>query len=95
MGEGQYCFIEQYYQLYSTGNKNTLRIILMFISVIAVIVGFVLAFGWFPITEIKAWIMFILCFIVSCVISTFVSVVSEKQENKKLEEALKRFKEGQ
>ena len=73
----------------------TLRIILMFISVIAVIIGFVLAFGWFPVTEIKAWIMFILCFIVSCVISTFVSVVSEKQENKKLEEALKRFKEGQ
>ena len=59
------------------------------------IIGFVLAFGWFPVTEIKAWIMFILCFIVSCVISTFVSVVSEKQENKKLEEALKRFKEGQ
>ena len=72
----------------------TLRIILMFISVIAVIIGFVLAFGWFPITETKAWIMFILCFIASCVISTFISVLSEKQENRKLEEALKRFKEG-
>lgn len=71
-----------------------LRIILMFTSVITVIVGFVFAFGWFPVTEIKAWIMFVLCFIVSCVISTFVSVVSEKQENKKLEEALRRFKEG-
>ena len=71
-----------------------LRIILMFVSVIAVIVGFVLAFGWFPITETKAWIMFTLCFIASCVVSTFISVLSEKQENRKLEEALKRFKEG-
>ena len=70
-----------------------LRIILMFASVIVVIVVFVFAFGWFPVTEIRAWIMFILCFIVSCVVSTFVSVVSEKQENKKLEEALRRFKE--
>ena len=73
----------------------SLRIILMFASVVAVIVGFVFAFGWFPVTEIRAWVMFILCFIVSCVVSTFVSVVSEKQENKKLEEALKRFKEEQ
>lgn len=72
-----------------------LRIILMFTSVVAVIIGFIFAFGWFPVTEIRAWIMFILCFIVSCVISTFVSVVSEKQENKKLEEALRRFKEEQ
>lgn len=72
-----------------------LRIILMFTSVIIVIIGFVLAFGWFPVTEIKAWVMFILCFIISCIISTFVSVVSEKQENKKLEEALKCFKEGE
>ena len=72
-----------------------LRIILMFASVIAVIVGFVFAFGWFPVTEIRAWVMFILCFIISCVISTFVSVVSEKQENKKLEDALRRFKEEQ
>lgn len=73
----------------------SLRIILMFISVVAVIIGFVFAFGWFIVTEIRAWIMFILCFIVSCVISTIVSVVSEKQENKKLEEALKCFKEGE
>ncbi len=72
-----------------------LRIILMFASVVAVIVVFVFAFGWFPVTEIRAWVMFILCFIVSCVVSTFISVLSEKQENKKLEEALKRFKEEQ
>ena len=72
-----------------------LRVILMFASVIMVIIGFVFTFGWFPVTEIRAWVMFILCFIVSCVVSTFVSVLSEKQENKKLEEALKRFKEEQ
>lgn len=72
-----------------------LRIILMFTSVVAVIIGFVFAFGWFPVTEITAWVMFGICFAVSCGISTFISVYAEKQENKKLEEALKRFKEKQ
>lgn len=73
----------------------SLRIILMFISVVAVIIGFVFAFGWFPVTDISAWIMFCVCFVLSCGISTFISVLAEKQENKKLEEALKRFKEGE
>lgn len=72
-----------------------LRIILMFTSVIIVIVGFVFAFGWFPVTEIRAWIMFIVCFVLSCTISTFISVTAEKQENRKLEEALKKYKEEQ
>lgn len=72
-----------------------LRIILMFTSVIIVIVGFVFAFGWFPVTEIRAWVMFIVCFVLSCTISTLISVAAEKQENKKLEEALRRFKEEQ
>ena len=71
------------------------RIVAMFLGVLAVIIIFVFAFGWFPVTEIKAWIMFGVCFVLSCSISTFISVLAEKQENKKLEEALKRFKEEQ
>ena len=71
------------------------RIITMFAGVLAVMVGFIFAFGWFPVTNVTAWIMFGICFVLSCSISTFISVLAEKQENKKLEEALKRFKEGQ
>jgi hypothetical protein len=37
--------------------------------------------------------MFVGCFIISCAISTGISVIAEKQENKKFEDALKRFKE--
>ena len=73
----------------------TLRIISMFMGVLAIIIGFIFAFEWFPVTEIKAWVMFGVCFIISCAVSTFISLISEKQENKKLEEALKRLKEGQ
>lgn len=72
-----------------------LRIILMFTSVIMVIIGFVFAFGWFPVTEVRAWLMFMISFAVSCAVSTFISVIAEKQENKKLEEALRRYKEKQ
>ncbi len=72
-----------------------LRIIAMLTGVLLVIIGFVFAFGWFPVTEGKAWVMFIACFMISCGISTFLSAFAEKQENKKLEEALKRFKEEQ
>lgn len=71
------------------------RIIAMFTCVLALIIGFVFAFGWFPVTKILPWIMFIGCFVLSCTISTLISVLAEKQENKKLEDALKRFKEAQ
>lgn len=69
------------------------RIISLFASVFATIVIFILLFGWFPADLPLAWIMFILCFAVSCTASTLISVLFEKQENRKLEEALKRFKE--
>lgn len=71
------------------------RIVLMFVGVLCMIIGFIFAFGWFPVTEVKAWIMFVVCFAVCCSISTMISILAEKQENRKLEEALKRYKEKQ
>lgn len=71
------------------------RIVLMFAGALAITLTFVFLCGWFPVGKPWAWIMFVICFILSAVISTFISVLSEKQENKKLEEALKRFKEEQ
>lgn len=70
-----------------------LRIVAMFASVFGITTAGVIVFGWFPVTDALAWAMFVGCFIISCAISTGISVIAEKQENKKFEDALKRFKE--
>jgi hypothetical protein len=70
-----------------------LRIVAMFASVFGITTAGVVAFGWFPVTDALAWVMFVGCFIISCAISTGISIIAEKQENKKFEDALKRFKE--
>lgn len=69
------------------------RIITMFASAFAVIIVFIFLFDWFPANYPMAWIMFIVCFVISCIVSTLLSVLAEKQENRRLEEALKRYKE--
>lgn len=69
------------------------RITTMFASVFAVILIFVFIFGWFPANDPIAWIMFVVCFIVSCAVSVAISTAAERQENKKLDEALKKIKE--
>lgn len=71
------------------------RIILMFTGILAVTVGFIFAFGWFPTAEILSWVLFVICFVLSCGISTLIAILAEKQENKLLEDALKRLKEAQ
>lgn len=71
------------------------RIIALFSSVFATIIAFIFIFKWFPSDMPIAWIMFIVCFIISCTVSTIISVIAEKQENRKLEKALKQYKEEQ
>lgn len=72
--------------------KTTIRICLMFVSIFAVVTLFVAVFGWFPTDMALPWILFIICFVICSAVSTIVSAISERQENKKLDEALKRFK---
>ena len=72
--------------------KITMRICLVFVSIFAVISLFVAVFGWFPTDLALPWIMFIICFAISSAVSTIITAYSEKQENKKLDEALKQFK---
>ncbi len=71
------------------------RIIAMFAGAFATTVVFIFQFDWFPADMPLAWIMFIVCFAISCSVSTLISVLAEKQENHRLEEALKRCKEEQ
>jgi len=69
------------------------RIAAMFVSVFAVTIVCVFLFGWFPVNDLPAWVMFIVCFAVSCAVSVIISTAAERQENRKLDEALKRIKE--
>ncbi|MDE7363210.1 MAG: hypothetical protein K2N38_14905 [Oscillospiraceae bacterium] len=69
------------------------RIIAMFAGAFLTIIVFIFLFDWFPADMPLAWIMFIVCFIISCIVSTLMSVLAEKHENRRLEEALKRYKE--
>ena len=69
------------------------RIVAMFAGAFAVILAFIFAFGWFPADMPMAWMMFIMCFILCSTVGTLLSVLAEKQENRRLEEALNRYKE--
>ncbi len=69
------------------------RTVAMFAGAFSTILIFIFLFDWFPADMPIAWIMFIICFIISCAVSTVISVLAEKQENRRLEEALKRYKE--
>lgn len=69
------------------------RIIALFAGAFATILVFIFVFDWFPADLPLAWIMFIMCFVISCVVSTLISILAEKNENRRLEEALKRYKE--
>lgn len=71
------------------------RTIGMFVSVIVMIGIFAAVFGWFPVDEIKPWVMFLLCFTVCTVISVMITVVKERKENEKMQEALERMKKGE
>lgn len=70
------------------------RTIGMFGSVIAVMALFIWLFGWFPVNEIKPWIMFLVCFAVSAGASTVISILKEKTKNQEMQEALERLKKG-
>lgn len=77
------------------GWSITVRTISMFVAVIIMIGVFAAYFGWFPVNDAKAWIMFFVSFFVCCAISATLSALKEKKENEKMQEALERMKKGE
>ena len=73
----------------------TMRMVLFFTCSFAVTVLFIFIFAWFPVNDPLSWLMFIVSITAKSVVSTLISTAAEKQENKKLEEALRKIKEGQ
>lgn len=71
------------------------RTVAMFVSIILVIAAFAGIFGWFPVRMWQAWLAFLVCFIVCAAVSTVISVIKEKSDNKKLQDALINFCEGE
>ncbi len=72
-----------------------LRTVLIMALAVGVIIGFILGFGWFPAGEPLPWILFGVCFLISFGLSVLISGAYERSENKKMAEALKKFKEEQ
>ena len=71
----------------------TLRSIFMFVCIIIVIGGCAALFNWFPVNMVLPWILFFASFFVCAGISVALSILKEKEENRKLQEALDRLKE--
>ena len=69
------------------------RIVTLFAAAFLNIVAFIIVCGWFPVNNLLAWIMFLISFAVSCTLSTLVSTLWEKTENKRLAEALDKLRE--
>lgn len=70
------------------------RTVCMFSCVILTMVCFVVCCRWFPIDSVIAWVMFFVCFAVSAGLSAVISGLREKGENKRMQDALERFKNG-
>lgn len=68
------------------------RTIGMFSSIIVILVMFTFCFDWFPVNQWQPWVMLFVCFGISVTISTGVSVLHERLENQKMDEALRRLK---
>ena len=71
-----------------------LRTVCLFAGVIAAMVCFVVRCRWFPVDSLLSWVMFFICFAVSAGLSTVISALKEKGENKRMQNALERFKNG-
>ena len=69
------------------------RIIAVFAASLLNIMVFIIVCGWVPVENLTAWIMFIISFAISCTASAFISILAERTENKRLEEALNKLKE--
>ncbi len=70
-----------------------LRTVCMLTAVLAFLIGFIVAFDWFPADMWQPWAMFFLCFGISFLASYLVMAAKEKLENRRMEEALRRLKE--
>ena len=68
------------------------RTVIFLFSIIVIIIGFIIVFGWFPVNNAEGWIGFFVSFGVCFVISTVVMVIRTKWESRKYEESFEKYK---
>ena len=71
------------------------RTVGMFVVIIITIAAFAAIFGWFPVGMWQAWFAFFVCFAICAAISIVISATKEKIDNRKLQDALEKFCEGE
>lgn len=76
------------------GMSMVLRYIFFFISIMLVMIIMTVIFKWFPVDDPKAWCGFFISFAISMGISALLTRLAEKSENRKMQEALDKFKSG-
>lgn len=76
------------------GMSMVLRYILFFVTIMLVMIIMTVIFKWFPVDDPKAWCGFFISFVISMVISALFTRLAEKSENRKMQEALDKFKSG-
>ena len=67
------------------------RYLLFFLTIMVAITVFVIIFGWFPVDHAPSWIGFIVSFAVCTAVSAFIMRLEEQAENRKMQEALKKY----
>lgn len=65
----------------------------MFVCIIAGVAIFSAVFQWFPVNQFLPWVMFFVSFGVCATISVIVSVIKERHENRRMQQALERLKD--
>ncbi len=68
-----------------------IRNVLLFLAVMVVMVIMIIAFKWFPLDDMTAWIGFIISYVISIIISALVTRLRERTENSKMQEALDKY----
>ena len=67
------------------------RNVLFFLTIMIVMVIMILAFKWFTIDDLTAWIGFVVSYAVSMIVSALITKLKEKTENIKMQEALDKY----
>lgn len=68
-----------------------LRNVIFFGLIMLSTVAFVIAFAWFPVSDIKAWVGFLLSFTLCSALGVWISRIRERAENDKMNRALEKY----
>ncbi len=73
--------------------SKTKRIIILLCFIFGIIFIFTHLFKWFPTDILMNWLLFALCFVLSSIVSIYITFTAEKTDDKNMAIALKELKE--